>query len=154
MQNLTAAGIKVIKGDVCDAELLAAMFAKYKFTAVVHLAAQAGVRYSIEQPLAYVKANVQCFVVLLEVMKDYSHVPLVYASSSSVYGAEARIPFSLSDPVDHQTNLYGATKRSDELIARAYHHLYNISVTGLRFFTVYGEWGRPDMAPFIFTKKV
>ena len=139
---------------MCDDELMQRLFEHYKFEAVVHLAAQAGVRYSMDHPLEYVRNNVECFVRLMEQLRARPHVRLVYASSSSVYGSQARVPFALNDPADHQTSLYGASKRADELMARAYHHLYNISVTGLRFFTVYGEWGRPDMALYTFVDNI
>lgn len=141
-QNLTSKGIEVVEGDVCDDVHLHYLFKKHKFTHVAHLAAQAGVRYSLTHPQEYVKNNIQCFVTLLEVMKDYPETVLVYASSSSVYGQDSPIPFddsqSNGDHADRQVNLYGATKRADELIAHAYHNLYGIPCTGLRFFTVYG----------------
>ena len=141
-------------GDVCDDELVRQLFERHQFDAVVHLAAQAGVRHSIDHPLDYVRNNIECFVRLLEQLRLRPQVRLVYASSSSVYGSQARIPFALNDPADHQTSMYGVSKRTNELIARSYHHLYNISTTGLRFFTVYGEWGRPDMALYTFVENI
>ena len=122
---------------------------------IIHLAAQAGVRYSLENPYAYIQSNVVGQMVMLELAR---HLPrlrhMVYASSSSVYGGNTKLPFALEDPVDHPVSLYAATKRSDELMGHCYSHLYRIPMTGLRFFTVYGRWGRPDMAAFIFTKAI
>jgi UDP-glucuronate 4-epimerase len=124
-------------------------------TGVVHLAAQAGVRYSLINPFAYIESNVTGQVVLLELARHWPQLKhFVYASSSSVYGANTKIPFSIDDPVDHPVSLYAATKRTDELFGHTYAHLYKLPLTGLRFFTVYGPWGRPDMAPFIFTKAI
>lgn len=124
-------------------------------TGVVHLAAQAGVRYSLVNPFAYIESNVTGQVVLLELARHWPQLKhFVYASSSSVYGANTKIPFSIDDPVDHPVSLYAATKRTDELFGHTYAHLYKLPLTGLRFFTVYGPWGRPDMAPFIFTKAI
>ena len=124
-------------------------------THVVHLAAQAGVRYSLENPYRYIESNVMGHLVVMEVCRRLSTLRhLVYASSSSVYGANAKLPFSVDDPVDQPISLYAATKRSNELMAETYCHLYRIPMTGLRFFTVYGPWGRPDMAAFIFTKAI
>ncbi|MAI80284.1 MAG: capsular biosynthesis protein CpsI [Deltaproteobacteria bacterium] len=121
---------------------------------VLHLAAQAGVRYSIENPEAYVNSNLIGFFRLIEACRQFEIEHFVYASSSSVYGSNTRIPFSVDDNVDHPVSLYAATKKSNELIAHSYSHLYSIPTTGLRFFTVYGPWGRPDMSPFIFVKKI
>lgn len=146
-------GITVVEGDICDEFLVADLFQKYSFTHVANMAAQAGVRYSLTNPKSYLGPNIEGFVTLLEACKDQK-IPFVYASSSSVYGSNTKVPFSVKDPVDNPTNLYGATKKANELIAFAYHHLYAIPVTALRFFTVYGPYGRPDMAYFSFTKSL
>ncbi|KNC77305.1 hypothetical protein SARC_10233 [Sphaeroforma arctica JP610] len=140
--------------DVCDGDKVHALFKKYKFTHVAHLAAQAGVRYSLINPLAYVRANVQCFTNLLEVIRNYPGVKVVFASSSSVYGRNTKVPFSVFDKINAPSSLYAATKKSNEDIARVYHHLYKIPLTGLRFFTVYGPWGRPDMAVYDFSVRM
>ena len=124
-----------------------------KFDRIIHLGAQAGVRYSLENPGAYVRSNLVGHVNLLELARD-RQVPMVYASSSSVYGGNAKLPFSVEDRADHPVSLYAATKRADELMSETYAHLYRIPLTGLRFFTVYGPWGRPDMAPWLFTKAI
>lgn len=137
-----------------ERESLHRLFADERFEAVVNLAGQAGVRYSIENPYAYVSSNVMGFVNLLECAKDFPVRHLVYASSSSVYGGNTKIPFAESDPVDNQVSLYAATKRSNELIANVYGKLYGLPTTGLRFFTVYGPWGRPDMAPMLFAEAI
>ena len=121
---------------------------------MVHLAAQAGVRYSIDHPHAYVDANLEGFVNVLEGCRHHGCRHLVYASSSSVYGANTKLPFSVDDKTDHPVSLYAATKKANELIAHSYSHLYRLPVTGLRFFTIYGPWGRPDMAIFLFTKAI
>ena len=150
--RLRAAGVDdFIEGDLCDDDLLASLFSSRHFTHVASLAAQAGVRYSLEQPKAYVRANVQCFLSLLEALRRLpapSRPPLIYASSSSVYGTNTKVPFSELDPVVLPESLYAASKRMDEQMAHVYRKLYGLRVTGLRFFTVYGEWGRPDMAAF------
>ncbi|WP_158967158.1 NAD-dependent epimerase [Paraglaciecola sp. L3A3] len=143
-----------IKMDLADREGIANLFSVEKFERVIHLAAQAGVRYSIENPLAYVDSNLVGFTTILEGCRHNDVKHLVYASSSSVYGANVKIPFSTDDVVDHPVSLYAATKKSNELMAHTYSHLYNLPTTGLRFFTVYGPWGRPDMAPFLFTKAI
>ena len=130
------------------------LFQKYNFTKVIHLAAQAGVRYSISHPKAYIDSNIHGFFNIIEMCRKYEIDHLIFASSSSVYGLNEKYPFSEKDPVDHPVSLYGATKRSNELIAHSYSHLYNLKCTGLRFFTVYGPWGRPDMALFLFTKAI
>jgi UDP-glucuronate 4-epimerase len=140
--------------DLGDREALTQVFETYRPEKVVNLAAQAGVRYSIENPHAYVDANLVGFVNLLECCRHFSVQHLVYASSSSVYGANRKIPFSVDDNVDHPISLYAATKKANELIAHTYSHLYRLPTTGLRFFTVYGSWGRPDMAYFLFTKAI
>ncbi|HKO56894.1 MAG TPA: NAD-dependent epimerase [Thermoanaerobaculia bacterium] len=140
--------------DVADSEAMAALFAETRPRRVVHLAAQAGVRYSLTNPHAYVDANLRGFMNILEGCRHNGVEHLVYASSSSVYGANTRQPFSEHDNVDHPVSLYAATKKANELMAHSYAHLYRLPVTGLRFFTVYGPWGRPDMALFKFTKGI
>ena len=141
-------------GNIADRGVLPALFKKHQIHAVVHLAAQAGVRYSIENPAAYIDANLVGFGNMLEAVRQADGIPLVYASSSSVYGANDKLPFSECDRVDQPMSLYAATKRSNELMAYAYAHLYRLPLVGLRFFTVYGPWGRPDMALFKFTKAI
>jgi UDP-glucuronate 4-epimerase len=148
------AGFTEVRQDIADRELIAALFEEHKPDRVVHLAAQAGVRYSIENPQAYVDANLVGFMNILEGCRRNDVQHLVYASSSSVYGANEAMPFSVHDNVDHPLSLYAASKKANELMAHTYSHLYNLPTTGLRFFTVYGPWGRPDMAPFIFTRKI
>lgn len=140
--------------DIVDRQAMAKLFATRRFDAVMHLAAQAGVRYSIRNPHAYVDANVVGFVNILEGCRHSSVAHLVFASSSSVYGANTRLPFSEHDNVDHPVSLYAATKKANELMAHSYAHLYGLPCTGLRFFTVYGPWGRPDMALFKFTEGI
>ena len=140
--------------DIANNEAIAPLFAKEKFQCVVHLAAQAGVRYSITNPHVYAQSNLVGFLTILEGCRQQNVEHLVYASSSSVYGANTKLPFSTSDNVDHPVSLYAATKKANELMAHSYSHLYGLSTTGLRFFTVYGEWGRPDMSPFIFTRQI
>jgi UDP-glucuronate 4-epimerase len=140
--------------DVADRERMAALFARERFDRVVHLAAQAGVRYSLINPHAYIDANVVGFLNILEGCRHNPVEHLVYASSSSVYGASTQMPFAVHDNVDHPVSLYAATKKANELMAHCYSHLYRIPTTGLRFFTVYGPWGRPDMALFLFTKAI
>ena len=147
-------GIELIEGDICDKKRLLNAVSQHKTTHLVHLAAQAGVRYSLENPNAYIESNIQGFTEILEVCRAMPSVKLTYASSSSVYGLNTKVPFSEADPVEAQASLYGVTKRSNELMAKTYNHLYGISVTGLRFFTVYGPWGRPDMAYYSFTDKI
>jgi UDP-glucuronate 4-epimerase len=151
---LALKGVNIIEGDVCAISLLQHLFEEKSFTHIVHLAAQAGVRYSLINPQAYIKANIDGFLSILELCRQYPHVPLIYASSSSVYGTNTKIPFAVDDRTDGQASFYGVTKKTNELMAYTYHHLYGISVTGLRFFTVYGPWGRPDMAYFSFTKAI
>ncbi len=153
-RELSHSGIRTIDGDITDPLLLQDALVKHNTTHVVHLAAQAGVRYSIVNPQAYVTANITGFLNILEACRHHNGVVLTYASSSSVYGTNTKIPFSTSDPTDHQASFYGVTKKTNELMAYTYHHLYGIPVTGLRFFTVYGPWGRPDMAYFSFTKDI
>ncbi|MBD3639519.1 MAG: NAD-dependent epimerase/dehydratase family protein, partial [Marinobacter sp.] len=147
-------GFTEIRKDVADRGAMEALFREHKPERVVHLAAQAGVRYSIENPHAYVDANLVGFMNILEGCRHNDVKHLVYASSSSVYGANETMPFSVHDNVDHPLSLYAASKKANELMAHTYSHLYNLPTTGLRFFTVYGPWGRPDMALFIFTKKI
>lgn len=143
-----------IKMDVADREAIATLFAEQQFDKVVHLAAQAGVRYSIENPHAYIDSNIVGFTNILEGCRHNKVKHLTYASSSSVYGANETMPFSVHDNVDHPLSLYAASKKANELMAHTYSHLYNLPTTGLRFFTVYGPWGRPDMALFLFTKAI
>jgi len=145
---------RFVKLDLADREGMAQLFAREKFQRVMNLAAQAGVRYSIENPHAYVDSNVVGFVNLLEGCRHHSVEHLVFASSSSVYGLNTKMPFSVHHNVDHPISLYAATKKANELMAHTYAHLYGLSTTGLRFFTVYGPWGRPDMALFKFTKAI
>lgn len=147
-------GYKFHKIDIADKEALNALFSEEKPEIVVNLAAQAGVRYSIENPQAYVDSNLVGFFNILEACRHNPVKHLLYASSSSVYGNQQKTPFSVEDPVDHPISLYAATKKSNELMAHAYCHLYKIPCTGLRFFTVYGPYGRPDMAYFSFAKKI
>lgn len=143
-----------IKLDLADREGIADLFAKEQFNRVIHLAAQAGVRYSIDNPLAYADSNLVGHLTILEGCRHHNIEHLVYASSSSVYGLNSKVPFATSDSVDHPISLYAATKKSNELMSHTYSHLYGIPTTGLRFFTVYGPWGRPDMALFKFTKAI
>ena len=143
-----------VRGDLADRAAVAALFAKHRPERVVNLAAQAGVRYSIEDPHAYVDANLVGFVNVLEGCREVEVEHLVYASSSSVYGANTKLPFSVADAVDHPVSLYAASKKANELMAHTYSHLFRLPTTGLRFFTVYGPWGRPDMALFLFTKAI
>lgn len=151
---LTEQNIEIVNGDICDPILLERLITTNQITHIVHLAAQAGVRYSLVNPHAYITANLTGFLNILEACRHHPHIRLTYASSSSVYGTNSKIPFSIDDPTDHQASFYGVTKKSNELMAYTYHHLYRIPVTGLRFFTVYGPWGRPDMAYFSFTKAI
>ncbi|MCL2891417.1 NAD-dependent epimerase [Brenneria tiliae] len=143
-----------IKMDIADGSAVQGLFAAEHFERVIHLAAQAGVRYSLQNPHAYVECNLVGHLNILEGCRHGDVGHLVYASSSSVYGLSGKTPFSANDRVDHPLSLYAATKKSNELMAHAYSHLYDIPTTGLRFFTVYGPWGRPDMAPFKFTKRI
>jgi len=143
-----------IQRNLEDYNKLNSIFSTYKPEIVIHLAAQAGVRYSIENPNTYIQSNLVGFANILEMCRLYKVINFIYASSSSVYGGNKKIPFSENDPVNHPISLYAATKRSNELMAHTYSHLYDIPSTGLRFFTVYGPWGRPDMAPMIFTESI
>jgi UDP-glucuronate 4-epimerase len=140
--------------DVADKQALSALFAEQSFDQIVHLAAQAGVRYSIDHPDVYAQSNLVGFLNVLEACRARRPAHLIYASSSSVYGLNDRLPYTTTDPVDQPVSFYAATKRANELMAHAYAHLYGIPITGLRFFTVYGPWGRPDMAPFKFTDAI
>ena len=143
-----------IRMDIEDGDVVKALFEEHQFEGVVNLAAQAGVRYSIENPLAYINTNMVGFAHILEGCRHNNVGHLVYASSSSVYGANTSMPFSIHDNVDHPLSLYAASKKANELMAHTYSHLYGLPTTGLRFFTVYGPWGRPDMALFMFTKAI
>lgn len=143
-----------VRANLADRPALAALFSQHKFPVVIHLAAQAGVRYSIDNPHAYADANLEGFLNILEGCRHNGCGHLLYASSSSVYGANKKKPFSVSDRVDYPISLYAATKKANELMAHSYSHLYRLPTTGLRFFTVYGPWGRPDMAIYLFTKAI
>ncbi|PIS19618.1 MAG: capsular biosynthesis protein CpsI [Zetaproteobacteria bacterium CG_4_10_14_0_2_um_filter_55_20] len=145
---------RFVKMELSDREGMEALFAKEKFDKVVNLAAQAGVRYSLKNPHAYIDSNIVGFMNILEGCRHHQVKHLVYASSSSVYGANESMPFSVHDNVDHPLSLYAASKKANELMAHTYSHLYGLPTTGLRFFTVYGPWGRPDMALFLFTKAI
>ena len=142
------------KIDISNYSDLEKIIKKHKVTKICHLAAQAGVRYSLEAPMEYIKSNIVGHLNMLEICRNYEIKNIVYASSSSVYGGNTKVPFSINDRVDTPVSLYAATKRSDELMSYTYNHLYGINTIGLRFFTVYGPWGRPDMATWIFTKKI
>ena len=145
---------RFVKMDLADRDGIANLFKDEKFDRVIHLAAQAGVRYSIENPMAYIDSNLVGTATILEGCRHNKVEHLVYASSSSVYGMNEKMPFSTDDAVDHPVSLYAATKKSNELMAHSYSHLYDLPTTGLRFFTVYGPWGRPDMAPYLFTDAI
>lgn len=147
-------GYTDVRADLEDLDALQSLFKEHKPERVVNLAAQAGVRYSLENPHAYVASNLAGFMNILECCRHHSVEHLVYASSSSVYGANTKMPFSVHHNVDHPVSLYAATKKSNELMAHTYSHLFNIPTTGLRFFTVYGPWGRPDMSLFLFTRNI
>ena len=145
-------GYKFIKADISDMNAVASLFEEHRFDVVCNLAAQAGVRYSIENPHAYIKSNIDGFLNILEACRRFPVKQLVYASSSSVYGLNEKVPFSETDRTDSPVSLYAATKKANEVMAHSYSSLYGIRATGLRFFTVYGPWGRPDMAPMLFMK--
>jgi len=151
---LASDGFLESRVDIADRDALAEVFERERPERVVHLAAQAGVRYSLENPHAYVDANLVGFINVLEGCRHGGVEHLVYASSSSVYGANTKVPFSVHDNVDHPVSLYAATKKANELMAHCYSHLYRLPATGLRFFTVYGPWGRPDMSLFLFTRRI
>ncbi|MBR7887588.1 NAD-dependent epimerase [Marinomonas sp. A79] len=153
-QLLPISNFRFVKLDLADRDGMAKLFKEEQFQRVIHLAAQAGVRYSLEAPFEYVDSNLVGMMTVLEGCRHNKVEHLVYASSSSVYGMNAKVPFSESDMVDHPVSLYAATKKSSELMAHSYSHLYNIPTTGLRFFTVYGPGGRPDMAPWLFTEAI
>jgi UDP-glucuronate 4-epimerase len=145
---------KFIKLEIADRQAMEELFTREKFQRVMHLAAQAGVRYSITNPHAYIDSNIVGFINVLEGCRHNGVDHLAYASSSSVYGANTRMPFSIHDNVDHPVSLYAASKKANELMAHTYSHLYSLPTTGLRFFTVYGPWGRPDMSLFMFTRNI
>jgi UDP-glucuronate 4-epimerase len=147
-------GFSFVLTDLADRPSMGQLFAKHRFPGVVHLAAQASVRHSIDHPHVYVDANLEGFVNVLEGCRHNGCHHLIYASSSSVYGSNTKLPFSVDDTTDHPISLYAATKKANELMAHSYSHLYRLPVTGLRFFTIYGPWGRPDMAIFLFTKAI
>ncbi|WP_374350515.1 NAD-dependent epimerase [Chitinimonas sp.] len=148
------ADFRFVRLDMVDHAALLALFAAERFDAVIHLAAQAGVRYSLQNPHAYVQANIVAFTNLLEACRQHPVQHLIYASTSSVYGQNEKVPFTETDCTDHPVSFYAATKKANEAMAHAYAHLYGIPCTGLRFFTVYGPWGRPDMAPWLFTRAI
>jgi len=152
--HANAKNFQFIKLDIADMQAMLNLFAEHKPQRVVHLAAQAGVRYSLQNPHAYVQSNLVGFTNILEACRHNTVEHLVYASSSSVYGGNTKLPFSEQDNVDYPVSLYAATKKANELMAHTYSHLYHLPTTGLRFFTVYGPWGRPDMAPFLFTDAI
>ncbi len=147
-------GVEVLEADLCERNLIRRLLEEHKITHVVHLAAQAGVRHSLTHPDEYVSSNLEGFVSLLEALRIDPTIRLIFASSSSVYGLNKKTPFSVEDKTDAPANLYGATKKANELIAHAYHHLYGMPITALRFFTVYGPWGRPDMAYYRFARSI
>ena len=153
-QLANLSNFKFIRMDIADRPAVEQLFAEHKLQRVVNLAAQAGVRYSLENPHAYVDSNIVGFMNLLEAARQNEIEHFVYASSSSVYGANESMPFSVSDNVDHPVSLYAASKKANELMAHSYSHLYQLPTTGLRFFTVYGPWGRPDMSPFLFARAI
>lgn len=153
-QNENATAFSFVRGDIQDVETLEKLFSEHEITGVIHLAAQAGVRYSIENPRAYIDSNVVGFMNILECCRHHAVDHLVYASSSSVYGSNEKVPYAVEDAVDHPISMYAATKKSNELMAHVYSHLFCLPTTGLRFFTVYGPWGRPDMSAYLFTKAI
>ena len=145
---------KFMNVDISTLSILSPIFESFKPNKVVNLAAQAGVRYSLENPHAYIKSNIEGFINILECCKNYNVDGLIYASSSSVYGTNNKIPFSVFDKVSSPISMYAVTKNANELMANTYNHLYQLNTTGLRYFTVYGPWGRPDMAMYIFAEKI
>jgi UDP-glucuronate 4-epimerase len=151
---LKEAGVTVVDQNVEEIEPLKALIAKENISHIVHLAAQAGVRFSLQEPTTYLKSNIDGFLSVLEAVRSHPEIIAVWASSSSVYGSNRKLPFSEDDRTDSPTNLYGATKKANEVMAQAYHYLFGLSLIGLRFFTVYGPWGRPDMAYFLFADKM
>ncbi|RWO52428.1 NAD-dependent epimerase [Mesorhizobium sp.] len=150
----TNSGYCFMRANLADRQAVEACFSEHRFDRVIHLAAQAGVRYSLENPHAYVESNIVAFANMLEACRHAAVPHLTYASTSSVYGANTKMPFSEHEPADHPLQFYAATKRANELMAHSYSHLFRLPTTGLRFFTVYGPWGRPDMALFLFTKAI
>lgn len=154
IKSETLPNFKFIKMDLIEMDRLTELFGKEKFDIVIHLAAQAGVRFSIESPEVYIQSNIIGFFNILECSKNYKVSHLIYASSSSVYGNNEKVPFSETDSVDNPISMYAATKKSNELMAHTYSHIHKLPTTGLRFFTVYGPWGRPDMAAYLFTKAI
>ncbi|MGD8105893.1 NAD-dependent epimerase [Pantoea sp. FN0302] len=154
LNQITSSDFTFIEGDLSDRDAIASLFAQHRFQRVIHLGAQAGVRYSIDNPHAYADANLTGHLNILEGCRHHKIEHLLYASSSSVYGLNRKMPFSTDDSVDHPVSLYAATKKANELMSHTYSHLYGIPTTGLRFFTVYGPWGRPDMALFKFTRAI
>jgi UDP-glucuronate 4-epimerase len=154
VHSSTYPAYRFVQMELSEKEPVMALFAEEKFDVVIHLAAQAGVRYSLSNPEVYIQSNIMAFLNILEGCRYHPVKHLVYASSSSVYGANEKLPFSTSDTVDHPISLYAASKKSNELMAHTYSHLFGIPTTGLRFFTVYGPWGRPDMALFLFTEAI
>lgn len=153
-EQLMKEGVEILHGDIRDRVFLQRIMMHYGITHVAHLAAQAGVRHSLLAPNDYVDSNLDGFVSILEACRHTPHIKLVFASSSSVYGLNKKIPFSVEDPTDHPANLYGATKKANEVMAYSYHHLYGIPITALRYFTAYGPWGRPDMAYYRFSQQI
>lgn len=153
-QRLIHLGIEIIQCSIQEYDVLNRLFDEKGFTHVVHLAAQAGVRYSITHPFSYSHSNLDGFLHVLELCRHHQPLKLIFASSSSVYGSNTKLPFNESDATDHPISLYAATKKSGELMAKAYYHLYRFPITGLRYFTVYGPWGRPDMAYYSFTESI
>ena len=153
-QKLLAEGIQIVEGDIRNTALLKEILERYQITHIAHLAAQAGVRHSITHPNDYIDSNLQGFASVLEACRARPGIKLIYASSSSVYGLNKKIPFHVDDKTDEPANLYGATKKANEVMAHAYHHLYGLPVTALRYFTVYGPWGRPDMAYYRFSRLI
>lgn len=153
-QMLQLAGIELRREDIAHPGILKKAIEEFAPTHLVHLAAQAGVRHSLTDPHSYITANIFGFLEVLEAGRAFPHIPIVWASSSSVYGTNTKIPFKETDPTDCPANLYGATKKSNEVMAYSYHHLFGLHLTGLRFFTVYGPWGRPDMAYFRFAQQI
>ena len=147
-------GIEILSADICQRDFIRLTLLQNQITHVVHLAAQAGVRHSLSEPDDYVASNLQGFVSILEACRTFPTLKVIFASSSSVYGLNKKIPFSVEDKTDHPANLYGATKKANEVIAHSYHHLYGLSITALRYFTAYGPWGRPDMAYYRFTRQI
>lgn len=147
-------GIEVREADIANPSLFTNLFTSHCFSHVLHLAAQAGVRYAKENPYAYLKSNIEGYLNLLEALRLFPHIKLVYASSSSVYGCNTQIPFSLQDATEKPANFYAVTKKTNELMSHSYHYLYGIQSTGLRYFTVYGPWGRPDMAYYSFAQAI